>query len=279
MPDALSSCFLPYETSLKRSRILSDTPLRERSRGVRNNVYVSDMKSKLAHRILVQAAEFPEGHPLTAKGLLHLGNRAATDQALSRLSRVGKLMRLGRGVYVVPIEGRFGRRAPAPENVVAEWAKLRGETIAPHGAVAANRLGLTTQVPMRTTYLTSGQSRKLTLGAQLIELKHVPHWQLTNAARVSGELVRVLAWAGRSRANETLGLLAPGLTSKVREELLAARVSLPEWLAEAISLELTTGRRTSPQSLHKARGEPAMGPKVRRSAARAQKRRLSPGRT
>jgi len=42
-----------------------------------------------------------------------------------------------------------------------EAAKLRGETIAPHGAAAANRLGLTTQVPMRTTYLTSGRSRPL----------------------------------------------------------------------------------------------------------------------
>ncbi len=45
------------------------------------------------------AEEQPEGVPVLAKGLLHLGNRAAVDQALSRLVRRGALLRAGRGVY------------------------------------------------------------------------------------------------------------------------------------------------------------------------------------
>src|SRR5580658_2977389 len=162
------------------------------------------MKMKLAQQILAQATTLPEGTPLAAKGFLHLGNRAAIDQTLSRLSRAGKLMRSGRGLYVLPVESRFGTRAPSPEKVVAESARLRGETIAPHGAAAANRLGLTTQVPMRTTYVTSGPSRKLKLGAQSIELTHVPSWQLLNANRESGEVLRALAWSGRSHAREAL---------------------------------------------------------------------------
>ncbi len=42
------------------------------------------MSSKhLTERILEHAHRQPEGTPLSAKGLLHLGNRAAADQALS----------------------------------------------------------------------------------------------------------------------------------------------------------------------------------------------------
>jgi hypothetical protein len=205
---------------------------------VRNSYILLTMKLKVAKQILTNALALPEGVPLTAKSFLQLGSRAAIDQTLSRLSRAGKLMRTGRGLYVLPVESRFGKRAPAPEKVVGESAKLRGETIAPHGAAAANRLGLTTQVPMRTMYLTSGPSRKLKLGAQSIELKHVPSWQLTNAERESGEVVRALAWNGRSQARETLARLKPNLTPKVREELIASRSSLPGWLAETISLEL-----------------------------------------
>jgi hypothetical protein len=196
------------------------------------------MKTKLAQQILAHASTQPEGVPLTAKGFLQLGTRAAIDQTLSRLARAGKLIRSGRGLYVLPVESRFGTRAPSPERVVAECARLRGETIAPHGAVAANRLGLTTQVPMRTAYLTSGPSRKLKLGAQYIELTHVPHWQLLNANRESGEVLRALAWSGRPHARETLAQLKPKLTSQVREELVASRSSLPGWLAETISVEL-----------------------------------------
>ena len=196
------------------------------------------MKMKLPQEILAHASTLPEGTPLAAKGFLHLGTRAAIDQTLSRLARAGKLLRSGRGLYVRPVESRFGARAPSPEKVVTETARLRGETIAPHGAAAANRLGLTTQVPMRTTYLTSGPSRQLKLGAQSIELEHVPSWQLLNANRESGEVLRALAWSGRPHARAALEQLKSKLTPEVREELVASRSSLPGWLAETISLEL-----------------------------------------
>src|SRR3970040_351564 len=113
--------------------------------------------------VLKHASQMPEGRPLAAKELLHLGSRAAVDQSLSRLARSGKLLRAGRGVYVKPVESRFGTRAPMSMKVVEELAAKRGETIAPHGAVAANALGLTTQVPTREVYLTSGPTRPLKL--------------------------------------------------------------------------------------------------------------------
>ena len=54
----------------------------------------------------------PEATPLCAAALLHLGGRAAVDQALSRLARSGRLMRICQGVYMRPLETRFGLRAP-----------------------------------------------------------------------------------------------------------------------------------------------------------------------
>src|SRR5688500_10666796 len=128
------------------------------------------MKTKvitLAKKVLRHAAEFPEGTPLSAKELLHLGNRAAVDQVLSRLARRGELTRAGRGLYLKPIKSRFGSRSPSSAKTVEGISLQRGETIVPHGAAAANQLGLTTQVPMREIYLTSGPSRRLTLGSQI----------------------------------------------------------------------------------------------------------------
>nr|WP_315393133.1 DUF6088 family protein [uncultured Duganella sp.] len=119
----------------------------------------------LAHQILQHATALPEGTPLVAKALLHLGNRAAVDQVLSRLVRRSVLLRVGRGIYALPVAGRFGTRAPSTEKVVEGLAQQHGETIVAHGAAAANALGLTTQVPMRAVYLTSGPNRRLKLGA------------------------------------------------------------------------------------------------------------------
>ena len=158
----------------------------------------------LAKQVLEHATGLPEGTPLVAKELLHLGNRAAVDQVLSRLARRGALLRAGRGIYVLPVESRFGIRSPSASKMVEGLAHQRGETIVSHGAAAANALGLTTQVPVRSVYLTSGPSRRLKLGAQTIELRHAPVWQLIFPGRAAGDVVRALAWLGPERAGEAL---------------------------------------------------------------------------
>src|SRR4030088_3524696 len=98
----------------------------------------------VAERILSHSKSLPEGALISAKELLDLGSRAAVDQALKRLYDGNELMRLRHGIYVLPVKTRFGTRAPAAEKVIEGLASTRAETIVPHGAAAANTLGLTT---------------------------------------------------------------------------------------------------------------------------------------
>ena len=189
----------------------------------------------LAIRIMQHASGLPEGTPLAAKELLHLGSRTAVDQALSRLARLGSLMRVGRGVYLRPIKSRFGMRPPVSSEVVEAIAAQRGESVAPHGAAAANELGLTTQVPVREVYLTSGRSRRLQLGAQVIELRHVPAWQLVLLGRPAGAAIRALAWLGPKRASEALRTLQRKLPPTELQAVVAARAGLPTWMAQEVS--------------------------------------------
>ena len=103
----------------------------------------------LPRQIMNHAAESPEGMLLCPSALLHLGSRAAVDQALSRLARKGGLMRVCQGVYVGPVQIRFGTRPPAVDKVLASLSALWGETIVPCGGTTANAFGLTTQLPVR----------------------------------------------------------------------------------------------------------------------------------
>jgi len=189
----------------------------------------------LSERIMEHAAGLAEGVPLGAKGLLHLGSRAAVDQALSRLARAEKLLRLGRGLYVLPVASRFGVRPPTLTKVVEGIASMTGETVASHGAAAANAFGLTTQVPVRSVFLTSGRTRRLTLGAQVVELRHAPAWQLTLAARPAGAALRALAWLGPREAERALPQLESRLSPTELKEMMAARSRLPTWMAKTVS--------------------------------------------
>lgn len=189
---------------------------------------------RLTELILEYAKQLPEGTPVAAKSLLHLGTRAALDQALSRLAGRGQLLRAGRGVYLMPVTTRFGQRAPSVEQAVEALATQRGEVIVSSGAAAANSLGLTTQVPVRSVFLTSGRTRTMNLGRQTVELRHAPRWQLTMPHRTAGQAVRALAWLGPDHAESALRTLKKRLPDMAFGELVAAAPQFPTWLARSV---------------------------------------------
>jgi hypothetical protein len=118
---------------------------------------------------------------------------------------------------------------------VAGLAELRRETVASHGAAAANALGLTSQVTVRSVYLTSGPSRTLRLGGQSVEMRHAPAWQLVLAGRPAGEILRALAWLGPSKAEGALRTLRRTLPASDLQALAKAAPLLPTWLAQQVS--------------------------------------------
>lgn len=195
----------------------------------------------LPKHIMEHAEARPEATPLCPGTLLHLGNRAAVDQALSRLARSGKLLRICQGVYMRPIETRFGIRAPSLGKAITALSALWGETIVPCGGSAANRLGLTTQNPVRMVYLTSGPSRRLHFGGHPVELRHAPRWQLAAPHRKAGDVIRALAWLGPREVEDGLEAILPELSPDDLDELAVARAVMPNWMAEPVSARLSYG--------------------------------------
>lgn len=195
----------------------------------------------LPETILQQARSLPEGGILSPREFLHLGSRSAVDQAFSRLARAGRLLRVARGTYAVPISSRFGSRTPSPEKVIRALAEQSGEIVVPHGASAANTLGLTQQVPIREVYLTSGRTRKLKLGRSEVLVKHAPHWMLALGTRPAGSAVRALAWIGPTHAGKSLALLRRILPLSEWQMLTSTRATLPGWMAQAIGEEAARG--------------------------------------
>lgn len=191
--------------------------------------------SKLTQSILSHAQSLPEGELLSPKELLHLGSRAAIDQALSRLTREGMLLRVGRGGYSRPIQGRFGTRPPSIGSVLQALESATGETIVADGVSEANALGLTTQVPTREIYLTSGPARRLKLGNREVELRHGNRWQMLPGQRPAGRAIRALIWLGPDETPNALNVLKSKLPFQEWEAISQARARLPNWMAQAIN--------------------------------------------
>lgn len=88
----------------------------------------------------------------------------------ARLS--GLLVHLAHGIYAKPKRSRFGVVPPPLEIVAKEIADRDHVQIVPSGYTAVNLLGLSTQVPMTLSYLTTGSTREVKIGNRSIKFKH-----------------------------------------------------------------------------------------------------------
>ena len=120
--------------------------------------------------------------------------------------------------------------APLAESVVASLEEKTGERIVPGPAAAANRLGLTTQVPVRMIYHTEGRSRRLRLGKLEVELRNAPRWHVVLGDSPAGVAARALAWVEGEAESTVLG----GLSPEQRTRLLAIRAIMPDELSTTL---------------------------------------------
>jgi len=100
-----------------------------------------------------------------------------TTKLLSLFEKEGLITRIAKGVYAKVKKTRFGILYPSVYELVEQIAKRDKAKVIPTGETAANRLGFSTQIPMNTTFLTSGSPRKLILNGRTITLlkRSKPH--------------------------------------------------------------------------------------------------------
>jgi hypothetical protein len=174
-----------------------------------------------------------------AKDFLRLGygTRQAIDTALCRLVKAGKLRRVARGLYDRPrINPALQRAASANlDAVVSAIARRDGITVMPDNMVAANTHGLTTGVPSRPRYVTSGPSRDISVGGRVVELRHRPpritHWATSDAAGI----VQSLDFLGKDVAQNpsAIAKLRARASDAAKRALARDMSMLPSWMIPA----------------------------------------------
>jgi hypothetical protein len=177
------------------------------------------------------------GKVFIPKDFLDLGSRDAADQSLSRLVKSGEIQRLGRGLYHFPrMNERLGiPLGPDLDEIADALGRQTGSRVVPSGAVAANRLGLSTQVPAKPVYLSDGRSRQVRIGSTVIQIRHAAPKELPVGSRTSAMVFQSLRHLGQVAVDDqVVAQLRRVLSPKQRQELLRDARYTTDWIAAVV---------------------------------------------
>jgi len=187
----------------------------------------------LIDRVISRVHGHGPGYVFTPKDFLDLGNRGSVGRVLSKLVDHGQIRRIARGLYDYPrVNERLGMAVgPDPNRVAQAIARQRGIRVTPSGAVAANLLGLTTQVPAKLVFLTDGDRKTIRVGKQIFVLKRVVPKDFAAEQSPAAMALRALKHLGKDAIYQaTLDRVRQQLTAKDRREMLRRSAYMTDWL-------------------------------------------------
>lgn len=174
------------------------------------------------------------GWVFTPNHFKDLGSRDAIASALKRYKQSGLIRQLARGLYDYPkTDPELGSLQPSTDDIAKALAGRDAARLQPTGAYAANLLGLSTQVPMKVTYLTDSLSRIVQIGKRQIILKRTTPRNMATAGKISGLVIQALRHLGQKRVDKQIitqldRLLDDQAKSKLMKDIRYA----PAWIAD-----------------------------------------------
>jgi hypothetical protein len=163
-----------------------------------------------------------------------VGSDEAVRQSLARLEKKGVLLRLAHGIYLYPKKDKIvGIVLPSIDELAEAIAKRDKARIVPTGTLALNKLGLSTQVPLKTVYLTDGAPRSIKIGKRVLKFKRTVPRNLAVKGEVSGLVIQALRELGEGNAtSEQLQKIKRQLEQEKPEILKHDAALAPAWIRE-----------------------------------------------
>lgn len=131
---------------------------------------MQEVLMSVSQSVLKRIANKKTGELITFDEFSYLNNLNAVALTLGRLNKTGKIQRLSKGVYYKPTITEYGNLKPSEDEILKKIL-LKNNKGYVSGAVAFNKLGLTTQVPNTIEIRGNNSSRLTKIGKLRIKYK------------------------------------------------------------------------------------------------------------
>lgn len=187
-------------------------------------------------RILEHIRNFERGTIFFPDQFEHLGSSESVRQALSRICREEIIIRLSKGVYLFPvIDKELGVMYPSVDKVARAISERDKSRIIPTGLSSLNSLGLSTQIPMKTIYLTDGIPRKINIGDKTVTFKQTAPKNFAFQGKFMPLIVSAIKEIGKENiTTNDLERIRQFLLKEDKEVVLSDAYLAPRWIRNII---------------------------------------------
>jgi hypothetical protein len=194
-------------------------------------------RPKVENKIAKEIELHPKGSVLFVDDFLDYGNPESVKKALLRLKEKEILVRLAHGIYLYPkIDKEFGVLFPSTEDIAKAIARRDKARIVLTGVQALNKLGLSTQVPMKVVYLTDGATRNIKVGKRTITFKNTSPKNLLVKGEISSLVIQALKTIGQSKVDEnTISKIKTLLQKEKIENIINDAKLAPSWINKILT--------------------------------------------
>lgn len=173
------------------------------------------------------------GWAFSKNDFVDLGGDAAIRKALSRLEAKGTIRRVIRGMYDYPQISTLLNETMGPDlgELAEALARKSGWRIQPSENTALNLLGLSTQVPAQSVYLSDGPSKTYAVGNRQLIFKKRRLKESSFKHRESELVVQALKALGQQRIDEKLRQkLSKQWTPELWRKMVRDTKTAPAWV-------------------------------------------------
>ena len=198
------------------------------------------MSYTIENKILTKIKKAKRGALFFSDNFSAFGNAETIRRTLNRLVEAGEIDRVASGIFVRPqIDKIIGKITPKIEDIADAIARRDKAKIVPTGVYALNRLGLSTQVPMKIVYLTDGSARNIKVGNYTISFIRTSPKNVAAIGKISRLAIQALKSIGREN-------ITPKEIEHIQNVLMKEKISYlehdlriaPAWIKEIIRYSL-----------------------------------------
>ena len=172
----------------------------------------------------------------TTYDFIDLANYKTISKSLELLEDEGQLKKIRRGIYYKPFfDNDLGiEYTPGLDDVAMAIARQYNWEIIPSGNHALNLIGLSTQVPSKTVYTSTGPYREYQVGVNKIIFKHTTTKEISSTRKKNLIAIQAIKELGKDHINyEDMRKINRYLDDDDKKEILNG-IKTTSWIYETL---------------------------------------------